>query len=125
MGPPLFQSPKAIAGYVIGWISGLMYCTSRIPQIIKNVCQRNIGARCDDPTLPSTHGQRVRFQFRRKSTDGLALSMFAMAILGNITYALGILLYVREHTSRSVTMLLWAVCLILLFVAECGPRFYH
>lgn len=31
------QSSKSIAGYAIGCISGLMYCTSRIPQIIKNV----------------------------------------------------------------------------------------
>lgn len=31
------QSSKKIAGYAIGCVSGLLYCTSRIPQIIKNV----------------------------------------------------------------------------------------
>ena len=32
-----FESGTAIAGWTIGWVSGLMYFTSRIPQIVKNV----------------------------------------------------------------------------------------
>ncbi|KAI6653822.1 hypothetical protein LOD99_3325 [Oopsacas minuta] len=59
-----------IVGYVIGCISALLYLGSRIPQIVKN--------------------------FRRKSTDGLSLPMFIMAVMGNLTYGLGILLYSVE-----------------------------
>lgn len=34
----------------------------------------------------------LSFQFIRQSTDGLSLPMFVLAVLGNITYSLGILL---------------------------------
>eukprot|EP00045_Choanoeca_perplexa_P010572 m.107904 g.107904 ORF g.107904 m.107904 type:complete len:343 (+) comp15323_c0_seq4:105-1133(+) len=61
-----FQSTQNKIGWAIGWVSGFLYFTSRIPQIIKN--------------------------YRRKSTDGLSIAMFAMAIIGNVTYALGVLL---------------------------------
>ncbi|EDQ86881.1 uncharacterized protein MONBRDRAFT_33670 [Monosiga brevicollis MX1] len=61
-----FHGTRNIVGWTIGWISGLLYFTSRIPQIVKN--------------------------FRRRSTDGLSVAMFIMAILGNTTYALGVLL---------------------------------
>eukprot|EP01147_Barroeca_monosierra_P008101 gene8101-10107_t len=60
-----FTSPSQIAGWTIGWVSGLMYFTSRLPQIVKN--------------------------FKRKSCEGLSLAMFCMAILGNVTYAFGVL----------------------------------
>eukprot|EP00800_Vazella_pourtalesii_P003710 TRINITY_DN1381_c0_g2_i1.p1 TRINITY_DN1381_c0_g2~~TRINITY_DN1381_c0_g2_i1.p1 ORF type:complete len:329 (+),score=25.00 TRINITY_DN1381_c0_g2_i1:425-1411(+) len=56
-----------IAGYIIGCISAILYLCSRVPQIIKN--------------------------FRRRSTSGLSLPMFIMAVMGNLTYGLGILLY--------------------------------
>ena len=58
---------KDILGYIFGWVSALLYLGSRLPQIFKN--------------------------FRRKSVDGLSLPMFLMAVLGNLTYGLGILLY--------------------------------
>ncbi|KAJ3432445.1 lysosomal amino acid transporter [Anaeramoeba flamelloides] len=60
------NNAREIAGKVIGWISGFMYLSSRIPQIIKN--------------------------FKRKSTEGLSIQMFLSAILGNLTYAFGIFL---------------------------------
>ena len=56
-----------IVGYIIGCISALLYLSSRVPQIVKN--------------------------FRRRSTAGLSLIMFIMAVMGNLTYGLGILLY--------------------------------
>ena len=56
-----------VVGYFIGCISALLYLGSRVPQIVKN--------------------------FRRKSTEGLSLLMFIMAVMGNLTYGLGILLY--------------------------------
>eukprot|EP00056_Hartaetosiga_gracilis_P004744 m.77860 g.77860 ORF g.77860 m.77860 type:complete len:301 (+) comp11931_c0_seq4:128-1030(+) len=61
-----FSSGTAIAGWTIGWVSGLMYFTSRIPQIMKN--------------------------YKRKSCEGLSLVMFLMAILGNCAYAMGVLM---------------------------------
>eukprot|EP00042_Codosiga_hollandica_P036246 m.274586 g.274586 ORF g.274586 m.274586 type:complete len:297 (+) comp54835_c1_seq6:54-944(+) len=65
-----FGNAQSIAGYILGWISGLMYFTSRIPQIRKN--------------------------YKRKSTEGLALQMFVMAVLGNSLYTLSIFFQSHE-----------------------------
>ncbi|KAM9299557.1 lysosomal amino acid transporter 1 homolog [Gastrophryne carolinensis] len=59
-------STQEIIGCVIGSLSSMFYLVSRLPQIITN--------------------------FRRRSTEGLALSLFCMVILGNLTYGLSILL---------------------------------
>ena len=59
-------SKEYIAGSLIGWISGVVYSSSRIAQIIKN--------------------------FRRKRTDGLSIQFFISAWLGNCTYAISIFL---------------------------------
>ena len=61
-----------VVGYIIGCISALLYLCSRVPQIVKN--------------------------FRRRSTYGLSLPMFIMAVMGNLTYGLGILLYSVDKT---------------------------
>ncbi|KAJ1142252.1 hypothetical protein NDU88_008579 [Pleurodeles waltl] len=52
-------------GFAIGAVSSLLYLLSRVPQILNN--------------------------FRRKSTEGVALSLFVMAILGNLTYGMSVL----------------------------------
>nr|XP_033778410.1 lysosomal amino acid transporter 1 homolog isoform X2 [Geotrypetes seraphini] len=57
---------RDIIGFIFGSFSSLLYLTSRLPQIITN--------------------------FKRKSTEGLAYSLFALVILGNLTYGLSILL---------------------------------
>ncbi|CAN2388005.1 lysine transport, partial [Pristimantis euphronides] len=59
-------STQEIIGCVIGSVSSMFYLCSRLPQIITN--------------------------FRRRSTKGLALSLFCMVIVGNLTYGLSILL---------------------------------
>lgn len=64
--PPSGPSAADIAGLVAAWISATLYLASRAPQIVRN--------------------------FRRKSTEGLALTMFACAVCGNITYSLSVLL---------------------------------
>eukprot|EP00730_Choanoeca_flexa_P006598 TRINITY_DN12184_c0_g1_i1.p2 TRINITY_DN12184_c0_g1~~TRINITY_DN12184_c0_g1_i1.p2 ORF type:complete len:297 (+),score=46.64 TRINITY_DN12184_c0_g1_i1:5175-6065(+) len=66
-----FTDTRNIVGWSIGWLSGVLYFTSRIPQIIKN--------------------------YRRKSTEGLSVAMFIMAIAGNVTYACGILMISVER----------------------------
>eukprot|EP00299_Pterocystis_sp_00344_P012086 c5756_g1_i1.p1 GENE.c5756_g1_i1~~c5756_g1_i1.p1 ORF type:complete len:374 (-),score=71.33 c5756_g1_i1:31-1020(-) len=53
-------------GWWIGWVSAVIYLNSRIPQIIKN--------------------------FRRKYTGGLSVLMFACAVMGNVTYGLGVVI---------------------------------
>lgn len=62
-----FTDAKSITGYVLGVISALLYLCSRIPQIVKN--------------------------FKRKSVGGLSFFMFLMAVMGNTTYALSVLMY--------------------------------
>ncbi|XP_018431183.1 PREDICTED: lysosomal amino acid transporter 1 homolog [Nanorana parkeri] len=57
---------QEIIGCAIGSVSSMFYLISRLPQIITN--------------------------FRRRSTEGLALSLFCMVIVGNLTYGLSILL---------------------------------
>ncbi|XP_056398017.1 lysosomal amino acid transporter 1 homolog [Hyla sarda] len=59
-------STQEIIGFTIGSVSSMFYLCSRLPQIVTN--------------------------FRRRSTEGLALSLFFMVILGNLTYGLSVLL---------------------------------
>lgn len=61
------ENEKAILiGKILGWIGSIVYVSSRIPQIVKN--------------------------FRRGSVEGISFWMFFSAVMGNVTYALGILL---------------------------------
>ncbi|XP_062855206.1 lysosomal amino acid transporter 1 homolog [Trichomycterus rosablanca] len=59
-------STKEIIGFVIGSASSVLYLCSRLPQIYTN--------------------------FRRKSTEGVSFFLFALVILGNVTYGLSVLL---------------------------------
>jgi len=62
---PISAEIRAI-GDVFAWTSGMIYLCSRVPQILKN--------------------------YQRKSVEGLSFFMFFCAIMGNLLYALGILL---------------------------------
>lgn len=62
---------KEIIGFTIGSASSLLYLCSRVPQMYTN--------------------------FRRKSTEGVSYFLFALVILGNITYGLSVLLKNPEH----------------------------
>lgn len=62
----VFHNLEDELGYAIGVISSLFYIGSRLAQLYKN--------------------------YIRQSTDGLSLLMFWLAILGNITYGLSILI---------------------------------
>ena len=55
-----------VAGFLLSWCSAVLYLCSRIPQIRKN--------------------------YERKSTEGLSLTMFVSAMVGNGTYAASIFL---------------------------------
>eukprot|EP01135_Chromosphaera_perkinsii_P003615 Nk52_evm24s249 gene=Nk52_evmTU24s249 len=63
----IFESQSEFVGYIIGIMSAVLYLCSRVPQIVKN--------------------------YRRKSTGGLSFLMFLFAVMGNFTYALGILMH--------------------------------
>lgn len=49
-----------ITSQLLGWGSAILYCASRIPQIMQN--------------------------FRNESVEGLSLIMFVFSVVGNITY---------------------------------------
>ncbi|KAG5458926.1 MAG: PQ loop repeat-domain-containing protein [Olpidium bornovanus] len=51
---------------ILGWVSAALYVGSRVPQMMKN--------------------------FRSNTCEGLSFSMFAMAVMGNVTYTLSILI---------------------------------
>ncbi|KAI4895845.1 hypothetical protein NFI96_017000 [Prochilodus magdalenae] len=57
---------KEIIGFTIGSASSLLYLCSRLPQMYTN--------------------------FRRRSTEGVSYFLFALVILGNVTYGLSVLL---------------------------------
>ncbi|KAI8817352.1 PQ loop repeat-domain-containing protein [Fimicolochytrium jonesii] len=59
-----------IIGVITAYLCMVLYLSSRIPQIIRN--------------------------FRRRSTEGLAMSMFGCAAFGNLTYVLSILCTRRD-----------------------------
>lgn len=58
-------------GGVLSWLSTLLYLTSRLPQLLLN--------------------------WRRRSTSGLAISLFAAAFCGNLFYSLSLLLNPLGH----------------------------
>jgi len=57
-------------GRLLGWISSVLYLSSRVSQLLKNRS--------------------------RKSTEGLSLGMVGCAILGNLTYGLSILMLIKS-----------------------------
>lgn len=64
--PPEDDS-TSLGPQILGYISAILYLTARIPQIIQN--------------------------HRRRSVEGLSFVFFVFSLLGNITYAMGILIY--------------------------------
>jgi len=57
---------------LLGWGSAILYCFSRIPQIMQN--------------------------FRNESVEGLSLIMFIFSVVGNVTYCISILLVSLDPT---------------------------
>merc|ERR1739848_96444 len=57
---------RNVAGTITGWVSAMCYLLSRMPQIWRNC--------------------------KRRSTEGLAISMFFCAVMGNLTYAVSVFL---------------------------------
>lgn len=57
---------------LLGWGSAILYCASRIPQIMQN--------------------------FRNESVEGLSLVMFIFSVVGNITYCVSIILESTDPT---------------------------
>ncbi|OAD02074.1 hypothetical protein MUCCIDRAFT_121426, partial [Mucor lusitanicus CBS 277.49] len=57
---------------LLGWGSAILYCVSRIPQIMQN--------------------------FRNESVEGLSLPMFVFSVVGNVTYCVSIVLESTDPT---------------------------
>ncbi|VVT48551.1 uncharacterized protein SAPINGB_P001834 [Magnusiomyces paraingens] len=64
------DSPKAVGPEILGYLSAVLYLGARIPQIIQN--------------------------YQKKSVYGLSLLFFLFSIMGNISYAGGILFYCND-----------------------------
>ncbi|XP_067826616.1 lysosomal amino acid transporter 1 homolog [Heptranchias perlo] len=65
---------REIIGFTIGSFSSVFYLASRLPQLYQNV--------------------------KRKSTEGISVSLFALMILGNLTYGLSVLLKIPRKGQR-------------------------
>lgn len=91
-----------ILGYILGWISASMYMFSRLPQLFRN--------------------------WKRKSTEGLSIFMFSMAVTGNISYGIQILLTSTEknYLIRATPWLVGSFGVVLLdFFILCQFCFYQ
>ncbi|KAI9100589.1 PQ loop repeat-domain-containing protein [Phlyctochytrium arcticum] len=62
--PPISDHPSSNLGPLLAWTCTTLYLSSRLPQILRNA--------------------------QRKSTEGLSISMFICAALGNLTYVCSI-----------------------------------
>ena len=73
---------ESTLGQTLGWISGITYVVSRIPQLIKNI--------------------------KRKSTEGLAKMLFVCAVAGNLTYGISIFVHPggKEYLMESLPWLI-------------------
>ncbi len=74
-------------GVLIGWVSGVIYLSSRIPQV-------SLALLTPPPPLltPRFLALQLRMNYKRRSVEGLSLGMFTMAIMGNLTYGVSLLL---------------------------------
>jgi len=84
-----------------GWTSAVLYIGSRAPQILKN--------------------------YRKKSTDGLALHMFVFALLGNVTYVMSVLLYSTEkhYVMQNLPWIVGSSGTLFFDVIVFGQFFYY
>ena len=79
----IFPVPDpAFVGFLTSWLCAAFYLSSRIPQIWRN--------------------------FTTKSTEGLSMLMFFLAVMGNVFYALGILLDDHKNLVTSAPFLVGA-----------------
>ncbi|VDL25818.1 unnamed protein product [Hymenolepis diminuta] len=92
---PLFPTSGLLIGYVLGWISTCIYMSSRVSQIHKN--------------------------WRRGSTEGLSPITFILAICGNTSYALQLLLTSldRVFIIRSLPWIVGSINCVLLDLTVC------
>ncbi len=63
--PPEISEAQLILGSILAWCSGLLYFSSRFPQVVKN--------------------------FRRRSVEGLSLGLFFCAVAANLCYGVSII----------------------------------
>jgi uncharacterized protein with PQ loop repeat len=68
----VFSIFNEVIGETIGWITMVIYIVGRFPQIFLNI--------------------------KRKSTEGLSSLMYVFTILGNLFYALSVLVYLDDTT---------------------------
>jgi len=92
--PP--KSPLSIFGYIVGCLASLFYFSSRIPQFWTNM--------------------------KRRSCEGLAPLLFYSAFMGNLTYAVSILLY-SQYYNYLMVQLPWIVGAFLVFTMDLSILF--
>ena len=74
---------RFVAGYVLGWVSGVTYVVSRIPQLRKTL--------------------------RERSVEGLSPLLFIFSVLGNLTYGLSIFMNDTGSDTYMMDHLPWLV----------------
>ncbi|KAK3598298.1 hypothetical protein CHS0354_010274 [Potamilus streckersoni] len=102
----VFHNVRDEIGYAIGILSSVFYVGSRLSQMYKN--------------------------YKRKSTDGLSIWTFVLAVLGNLTYGMSILFrstdgtYLLQHLPwliGSLGIIVLDVLLLMQFKAYGGNQF--
>jgi uncharacterized protein with PQ loop repeat len=90
-------------GYVMAWISGLLYFFSRIPQIITN--------------------------YRHKSVQGLSIMLFVLTVAANISYGVAIITRLPEMNEQffkgTLPYLIGSLGTLLFDLTILGQSFYY
>jgi hypothetical protein len=86
---PLPHGPdwERIIGRASAWVCTTAYLTSRLPQLWQNVRPSFVSS----SSFSSILTLFPPFQFRRRSCEGLAMTLFLFAFIGNTLYVLSIL----------------------------------
>ncbi|XP_043378614.1 lysosomal amino acid transporter 1 homolog isoform X4 [Chelonia mydas] len=80
-----------MSGFICGYISCMFYLGSRFPQLYKNRQGRKT-AHLSERTGEVDLNLMVGAEFQRRSTEGTSYLLFALAMMGNCTYGLSLVL---------------------------------
>ncbi|XP_074988266.1 lysosomal amino acid transporter 1 homolog isoform X4 [Caretta caretta] len=80
-----------MSGFICGYVSCMFYLGSRFPQLYKNRQGRKT-AHLSERTGEVDLNLKVGAEFQRRSTEGTSYLLFALAMMGNCTYGLSLVL---------------------------------
>lgn len=95
------RTPELFWGDIVGWFTAVVYVVGRFPQMYMN--------------------------YKRASTEGLAVGMYILTVLGNVCYLTSLLLYSSEpgYIRTNMPWIIVSVCLVLLDFVVFGQIWWY